>query len=106
MFIDFGTKFNNGVVDIIFAPALAYQRFELYRGLGEKGDIYRFPVAWITGAIVVNRDALLANFPDMDAQPLTMRDYALAQLEDVFDRLEQFEQEVDDNHWMASATPC
>lgn len=97
---DFGSKFNNGVVDIIVAPALAYQPFELYRGLGDKGGIYRFPVAWITGAIVVNREAMLAKFPDMDQQILAMRDYALAGLEDVFERLQQIEKEIDEKHWM------
>ena len=97
---NFGTKFNNGVVDIIVAPALAYQPFELYRGLGDKGGIYRFPVAWITGAIVVNRDAMLAKFPNMDEQILAMRDYALAGLEDVFERLKQVEKEVQEKHWM------
>lgn len=97
---NFGTKFNNGVVDIIVAPALAYQPFELYRGLGDKGGIYRFPVAWITGAIVINREAMLQKFPDMDQQILAMRDYALAGLEDVFERLDKVENEVADKHWM------
>lgn len=97
---DFGSKFNNGVVDIIVAPALAYQPFELYRGLGEKGGIYRFPVAWITGALVINREKMLAKFPSMDQQILALRDYALVTLEDVFDRLSQIEQEVDEKHWM------
>lgn len=97
---DFGTKFNNGVVDIIVAPALAYQPFELYKGLGDKGGIYRFPVAWITGAIVVNREAMLAKFPKMDEQILAMRDYALTKLEDVFDRLKKIELEVKEEHWM------
>lgn len=102
---DFGNKFNNGVVDIIVAPALAYQPFELYRGLGDKGGIYRFPVAWITGAIVINRDAMLAKFPEMDQQILAMRDYALAGLEEVFERLEEIEKEVDEKHWMELSKP-
>lgn len=97
---NFGSKFNNGVVDIIVAPALAYHPFELYRGLGDKGGIYRFPVAWITGAIVINRDAMLKKFPNMDKQLLALREYALAGLEEVFERIKKVESEVADKHWM------
>ncbi|MCG8313580.1 MAG: DUF6091 family protein [Pseudomonadales bacterium] len=97
---NFGSKFNNGVVDIIVAPALAYKPFELYKGLGEKGGIYRFPVAMMTGALVINRERMLKKFPEMDSQILALRDYALAGLEEVFSRLAEIETEVESHHWM------
>jgi TRAP-type C4-dicarboxylate transport system substrate-binding protein len=34
---NFGAKFNNGAVDIIAAPAMAYKPLELYKGLGKDG---------------------------------------------------------------------
>lgn len=35
----FASQFNQGHIDITFMPALAYETFELYQGLGEKGGI-------------------------------------------------------------------
>jgi hypothetical protein len=35
----FSGQFNNGNIDILLMPALAYSTFELYHGLGEKSDI-------------------------------------------------------------------
>ncbi|WP_231878385.1 putative solute-binding protein, partial [Oleiphilus sp. HI0117] len=35
----FSGQFNNGNIDILFMPALAYNTFELYHGLGDKGGI-------------------------------------------------------------------
>ena len=34
----FSGQFNNGNIDILLMPALAYNTFELYHGLGDKGD--------------------------------------------------------------------
>lgn len=54
--INFGTKFNNGQVDIIAAPAIAYQPLELYKGIGSKGGIYRFPLVQLTANILIRKD--------------------------------------------------
>jgi len=37
--MNFSSNFNNGNLDIVIMPALAYDTFELYRGLGDKGGI-------------------------------------------------------------------
>lgn len=36
---NFSEHFNNGDLDIVLMPALAYNTFELYKGLGDKGGI-------------------------------------------------------------------
>ena len=54
--INFGSKFNNGQVDIIAAPAIAFRPLELYRGLGNKGAIVNMPFMQITGVIVIRHD--------------------------------------------------
>lgn len=36
---NFSEHFNNGGLDIVLMPALAYNTFELYKGLGDKGGI-------------------------------------------------------------------
>lgn len=60
--INFGTKFNNGQVDIINAPAVAYQPLELYKGLGKKGGIYRFPLVQLTADLVIRTDKFPPGF--------------------------------------------
>ena len=40
---NFSTKFNNGAVDMIAAPTLAYKPLELAKGIGKNGGITRFP---------------------------------------------------------------
>ena len=60
--INFGTKFNNGQVDIIAAPAIAYQPLELYKGIGSKGGIYRFPLVQLTANILIRKDKFPEGF--------------------------------------------
>jgi hypothetical protein len=64
---NFAGKFNNGQVDIIGAPAVAFRPLELYRGLGEKGAIFRFPLIQVTASVIVNRDKY-KHIPDFDTR--------------------------------------
>lgn len=57
---NFSTKFNNGSVDFIAAPTLAYQPLELARGIGKSGAIVRFPLMILTYQVIVQR----AKFPE------------------------------------------
>ncbi len=50
---NFGTAFNNGTVDAIAAPTIAYRPFELFRGLGSKGAVVRFPLTISTYQMVI-----------------------------------------------------
>lgn len=59
---NFGPKFNNGAVDIIAAPAMAYKPLELFKGLGAEGAIVRFPVIQLTFQLVINKDKFPADF--------------------------------------------
>ncbi len=59
---NFGAKFNNGAVDIIAAPALAYKPLELYKGLGKDGAIVRFPIIQLTFQLFINKEKFPANF--------------------------------------------
>lgn len=59
---NFGSKFNNGQVDIIGAPAMAFKPLELHKGLGSKGAIVRFPVLQVTGNIIVRKDKFPEGF--------------------------------------------
>ena len=53
----FMTQFNNGSVDVVVSPAIAYKRLELYRGIGDKGAIIDLPLGMLTYQIIVKKDA-------------------------------------------------
>ena len=59
---NFSTKFNNGSVDIIAAPAAAYKPLELQKGIGTKGAMIRFPVTVLTYQMIINKDKFPAGF--------------------------------------------
>lgn len=59
---NFAGKFNNGSVDMIAAPAAAYRPLELYRGIGTKGAINRFPIVILTYQIILNKDKFPAGY--------------------------------------------
>ena len=50
-----GPKFNNGFVDMVTLPAVAYKPFELYKGIGKTGGIGRFPIMIPTVQMVINK---------------------------------------------------
>lgn len=52
----FMTQFNNKAVDVVVAPAYAYKKLELYRGIGKKGAVIDFPLTILTYQIVLNKE--------------------------------------------------
>jgi hypothetical protein len=54
------TKFNNGLVDMVAVPTLAYKPLELQKGLGTKGGVSRFPIMIATYQLVFKH----SKFPD------------------------------------------
>ncbi|MDF2467573.1 MAG: transporter [Ramlibacter sp.] len=96
----FAGKFNNGQVDIVVAPAIVYRPLELYRGLGTKGAIFRFPVIMISGSIVINRGKLMKQIPDLDQRVVLMRQFAAANVEEAFQFVAKSEKDVDEKYWM------
>lgn len=90
----FGGKFNNGQVDIIVAPIFAYKPMELYKGLGTKGAIARFPVIQITFQLVINKAKFPAGFGQKSRQ------YIANQVPRFFGLIRNTEREVDPKYWM------
>ncbi len=56
----FSGLFNNGNVDACYAPAFAYDALELYKGIGEKGAVVRYPLAQMTLQLLIRSK----DFPD------------------------------------------
>lgn len=91
---NFGAKFNNGSVDIIAAPAAAYKPLELYKGLGTKGAIIRFPVAVLTYQLILNK----TKFPDGFAQK--SREYWAGKFDQGMNIIHNAEKGIPSGAWM------
>lgn len=91
---NFAGKFNNGQVDIIAAPAVVFKPFELYKGLGNSGAIYRFPLVQITANLIIRHDRFPAGFGQKT------REYIVTQLDRAFSIIQKTEGEIDKKYWM------
>lgn len=97
---NFSGKFNNGQVDIIAAPAIVFRPLELYRGLGEKGGIYRLPLAMISGSVVFRRDKFLKEVPDLDDKLQKIRNFAIGFLDQAYALIDSVEKDIPERYWM------
>ncbi len=91
---NFAGKFNNGQVDIIAAPAVAFKPLEIYRGIGDKGAVYRFPMAMLSASLIIRRD----RFPPDVGQKL--REFVLSQIDRAFEYVAREEKGIDAKYWM------
>lgn len=91
---NFATKFNNGSVDMIGAPALAYKPLELYKGIGTKGAVSRFPLLVLTFQVIVNK----SKFPDGFGQK--SREYWVSQYDRALDLIKKAEASIPADKWM------
>ena len=89
-----GGQFNNGNVDVMFAPALAYNTFELYKGLGEKGGIIDFNILYAVMQMVVNTNKV----PDGFAA--NMRLHALGRFDELENTVKQAKSEIPEKYWV------
>jgi len=96
----YGGKFNNGQVDIIAAPAIAYEPLELYKGIGTKGGVIRFPLLHATATIMIRRDFLIEKMPDLDKRIEQLQAYGLRFLDGHLERLKQAEKTIPAAAWM------
>lgn len=90
---NFATKFNNGQVDIIAAPAIAFRPLELHRGLGNKGAIVNMPFMQITAVIVLRHEKFKAG----DGQKL--RNVVQSRLDQAFAQIKRSEADIPPQYW-------
>lgn len=90
----FSGQFNNGNIDILFMPALAYNTFELYHGLGDKGGILDYRLYYGMLQTVTKKDAFPADFGQK------MRTYVLGRLNDINKLVADAEQEIPAKYWI------
>lgn len=91
---NFAGKFNNGQVDIVAAPAVAFKPLELFKGLGTKGAIIRFPIVQLTGNIIINPKKFPPGFGQKS------REYVVTQLERAFSVIKKTEADIPAKFWM------
>ncbi|OUR97504.1 hypothetical protein A9Q81_12515 [Gammaproteobacteria bacterium 42_54_T18] len=90
----FGPMFNNGSVDIIAAPAMAYGPLELYKGLGENGAIANFAIAQLSLQIIIRKD----QFPESFGQK--SRSYVWSQFNKAVNLIEGNTDSINPSYWM------
>jgi hypothetical protein len=91
--ITFGGKFNNGQVDIIASPALAFRPLELYKGLGTKGAIINNPFMQITAVLVLRQ----SKFPEGTGQKL--RNIASKRVDTALALAKRLENDIPSQYW-------
>lgn len=90
----FSGMFNNGQVDIIAAPAVAFKPLELHKGLGSTGGIVKFPLLHITGNLIIRKN----KFPSDYGQK--SRTWVASQLKKAFVQIQKDERAIPDKYWM------
>jgi len=91
---NFSTKFNNGSVDMIAAPTLAYKPLELHKGIGKNGGIARFPILILTYQVILNK----TKFPE--GFGLHSRQYWLGQFDRALQLIKQADASIPPSTWM------
>lgn len=91
---NFAGKFNNGVVDVIVAPLIAYDVLELYKGLQPNGGIIDYPLVELSMQLVARKD----RFPEALMQK--SREYFYHNLPKVLDTLKREAANVPDKWWV------
>ena len=89
-----GGKFNNGNVDVLPAPLLAYEALELYKGMEPNGGIIRFPFAQLSMQLIIWKD----NFPEDFAQ--SSREFFFANFDKAIDGINTANQAVKETYWV------
>jgi hypothetical protein len=90
----FSGQFNNGNIDILLMPALAYNTFELYHGLGNNGGIIDYRLFYGMLQTVIKKE----NFsPDFGVK---MREYMVTRLKQIHKMVKDAENEIPSKYWI------
>lgn len=90
----FAGKFNNGSVDLAYAPAVAYTPLELYKGVKPDGGVFDYAVAYMNFQVILHKD----RFPESAGQ--MVRNHAVERINQAYDIIAQAEAEIPDKLWM------
>jgi hypothetical protein len=88
-----GPKFNNGDMDIIYLPAIAFKPLDIAKGLGATGAVMRFPVVSVTYDVLLNAD----KFPEGYGQK--SRNWFVSNLNKQMAAVDKIERSIEPRYW-------
>ncbi|WP_303293428.1 putative solute-binding protein [Marinobacter sp. ST-43] len=91
---NFAGKFNNGSVDLAYAPAVAYQPLELYKGVNSKGGVFKYALAYMNFQVIIHRD----RFPEDAGQ--MVRDESIKRIDQAYEIIAEAESGIPAEVWM------
>lgn len=59
---NFSTRFNNGSVDVCFAPVMGYSALELYKGMGPDGGLQDYVLGQLSAQIILKHEKFPEGF--------------------------------------------
>lgn len=92
---NFAGKFNNGSVDLAYAPAVAYQPLELYKGVNPDGAVVKYALGYMNFQIIIHRD----RFPEDTSN--FIREQAVSKLDEAYEIIATAESEIPSDVWMS-----
>jgi len=93
----FADQFKRGIIDIIFMPALAYETFELYKGLGDKGGILDIRLFYGMIQAISRKSEFSADFGTK------MRRYLYNKLSTTISMIDHAEQTIPPKYWIKTS---
>ncbi len=90
----FAGMFNNGSVDVCYAPATAYRPLELERGLESGGGVVRYPLSQLTLQVIAHADQLPEGFGN------SARAYAYERFDQMMTIINRGDGEIADSYWL------
>lgn len=93
-----GTKFNAGQIDAMGTPALAFKAFELHKGMGSTGTMFRFPVTFVGVNVVTDQRAFPEGFGAKS------RRWFAAQSPRLMENVIKLDKSVADQYWSELST--
>lgn len=91
-------KFNNGVIDVLPAPLMAYEPLELHRGMGKNGGIVNYPLTQLSMQLIGRLD----RFPNEMAQ--LVREASFESYDQIIARIQKEEVRVPSHWWIEIPT--
>ena len=91
---NFHLKFNAGQLDIMAAPTLAYRPLELYKGMGTKGGVVRFPLLIVSYQMIFNRTKFPEGFGEKS------REFWMGQFDRVLQVIRTYDSTIPPSEWI------
>ncbi|MCG8613137.1 MAG: DUF6091 family protein [Pseudomonadales bacterium] len=90
----FAGKFNNGSVDVAYAPAIAYKPLEMYKGVEPHGGVYSYKFAQMTFQMVINHTKFDTEFGQH------AREYFFSKFDESLEAVKVAEADIPNEYWI------